>query len=202
MQQQNKKITFLQVLFSQLSFLFAGAVFISIANLSWSGWSAQPWQDVLFGIVAALVTYGLMYLVYLYGGSFAARLLVDVQKISQHFVGYSWLKITCVALLAGVGEELLFRIALQGWLSAEELPLWLAIFAPALLFGLLHFISWPYFILATFIGIVFGVTYHLSQSAALVMIWHAIYDLIALGVIIKYPQLLGLPQAKANSFTN
>lgn len=202
MNQSNKKITFLQVLFSQLSFLFAGAVLISTANVSWSGWSAQPWWDVLLGIVAALVTYGLMYLVYLYGGRFSARLLVDVQKIVQHFVGYSWLKITCVALLAGVGEELLFRIALQGWLSSQGQPLWLAIFAPALVFGLLHFISWPYFILATFIGLVFGVTYHLSDSAALVMIWHAVYDLIALGVMIKYPQLLGLPQAKANSFIN
>lgn len=202
MNQSNKKITFLQVILSQLSFLFAGAVLISTANVSWSGWSAQPWWDVLLGIVAALVTYGLMYLVYLYGGRFSARLLVDVQKIVQHFVGYSWLKITCVALLAGVGEELLFRIALQGWLSSQGLPLWLAIVAPALVFGLLHFISWPYFILATFIGLVFGVAYHLSNSAALVMIWHAVYDLIALGVMIKYPQLLGLPQAKANSFIN
>lgn len=122
-----------------------------------------------------------------------------MQKITVHFADYSWAKIACVALLAGVGEELLFRIALQSWL-ANHVAIYLAIFAPALVFGLLHFLSWSYFIAATVMGLLFGIVYHLTQSAMLVIVWHAVYDLIALGVMIKYPQLLGLPPRVTNNY--
>lgn len=187
-----RKLGFGEVIVSQLVILLVGALALRFSTIHWQLWGFSPLVDSLLAVLAALFTYGVIYSMYRYGGRFAASLLADVQKITLHFADYSWAKITCVALLAGVGEELLFRVALQGGLmNYVSVPL--AIIVPALVFGLLHFLSWSYFIAATLMGLVFGIVYHYTQSAMLVIIWHAVYDLIALGVMIKYPQWLGLP---------
>jgi membrane protease YdiL (CAAX protease family) len=194
-----KKLGFSAVLTSQVTILLLGLGALQFAAIDWQWWGFSAGMDLLLAVLAALLTYGTIYLMYRHGGRFAATLLADVQKITVHFTDYSWAKIACVALLAGVGEELLFRIALQSWL-ANHVAIYLAIFAPALVFGLLHFLSWSYFIAATVMGLLFGIVYHLTQSAMLVIVWHAVYDLIALGVMIKYPQLLGLPPRVTNNY--
>ncbi len=200
MSKTNKKLGFFEILVSQIVILVVGIVVLRFVAIEWQLWGFSPKVDLLLALTAALLTYGVIYMVYLYGGRFSASLLTDMQRLVVHFHDYSWFKISCVALLAGVGEELLFRIALQSWL-ANHVSVYLAICAPALIFGLLHFLSWAYFIAATLMGLVFGIAYYLSQSAMLVIAWHAIYDLIALGVIIKYPHLLGLPpRADSNRF--
>jgi membrane protease YdiL (CAAX protease family) len=191
MNQENRKISFLGVASSQLIIVAIGLGLISQENVVWQVWGFSPWVDILLALMAAFLTYGFMYFLYLYGGAFSKRLVADVQKITLYFSGYSWFKIGCVALLAGVGEELLFRVGLQALLT-NYVSIYLAIFIPALVFGLLHFLSWPYFISATLMGLVFGVVYHFTQSVMLVIVWHAVYDLIALGVIIKYPSVMGL----------
>ena len=55
-----------------------------------------------------------------------------------------------------------------------------------------YFISFVYFVVATLIGLVFGVAYYFSESVALIMVWHGVYDLIALAVLVKYPSLIGV----------
>lgn len=192
MNQTDRKVSFLGVASSQLIIVAIGLGLLSQENIVWQLWGFSPWEDTLLALVAAFLTYGFMYFLYLNGGAFSKRLIADVQKLTIYFRGYSWFKIGCVALLAGVGEELLFRVGMQT-LLANYVSIYLAIFVPALVFGLLHFLSWPYFISATLMGLVFGVVYHFTQSAMLVIVWHAVYDLIALGVIIKYPHLMGLP---------
>jgi membrane protease YdiL (CAAX protease family) len=200
MNKTDKKPGFFGIIISQSVILVAGVILLLWGDINWRYWGFDPLVDLLLALMAAFLTYGIIYIVYLYGSAFSASLLADVQKITVYFSDYSWFKISCVALLAGVGEELLFRIALQSWL-VNHIPVYLAIIAPALVFGLLHFLSWPYFIAATLMGLVFGVSYHLTQSAMLVIVWHAVYDLIALGVIIKYPHVLGLPsRANKNPF--
>ncbi|MFC3114050.1 CPBP family intramembrane glutamic endopeptidase [Cellvibrio fontiphilus] len=194
-----RKLRFGEVVVSQLAILLVGALALGFGEIHWQLWVFSPLVDSLLAVLAALFTYGLIYLMYRHAGRFAASLLADMQKITLHFADYSWAKIACVALLAGVGEELLFRLALQGGLTGY-LSVPLAIVIPALVFGLLHFLSWAYFIAATLMGLAFGIVYHYTQSAMLVIIWHAVYDLIALGVMIKYPQWLGLPPPVKNAF--
>lgn len=192
MNKTDKKLGFFEIVISQIIILVMALAILQFVALEWQLWVFSPLVDLLLALTAALLTYAIIYMFYLYGGRFSASLLADVQKITGHFSDYSWLKISCIALLAGVGEELLFRIALQSWL-ANHVSIYLAIVAPALAFGLLHFLSWAYFVAATLMGLVFGIVYHLTQGAILVIAWHAIYDLIALAVMIKYPRLLGLP---------
>jgi membrane protease YdiL (CAAX protease family) len=84
-----------------------------------------------------------------------------------------------VSVLAGVGEELLFRGVLQtiiGWWT----PPVAAIVITALLFGLLHALSKVYFVLATLIGLGLGwMTWYYNDLVG-PMVAHSLYDFLAL----------------------
>ncbi|WP_018950809.1 MULTISPECIES: CPBP family intramembrane glutamic endopeptidase [unclassified Thioalkalivibrio] len=84
-----------------------------------------------------------------------------------------------IAILAGVGEELLVRGVLQGWLTERWSPEW-AIVAAAIVFGLAHSISRLYFVFATVIGLYLGVLYHLTGNLLVVIVAHALYDWIVI----------------------
>jgi membrane protease YdiL (CAAX protease family) len=187
----DNKISFAYVLFSQFVIVFIGLIIIVAADLPWRLWHSSPAIDLLLGAFAAAITYSLMYVVYLCGGKVSQQLTADIKKLGCHFVGYSWAKLVVISVLAGIGEELLFRVGLQAWL-ATHVNIYLAIFVPALIFGLLHFISVIYFVVATLMGVVFGLGYHFSESLVLIMLWHGAYDLIALIVLVKYPHIIGI----------
>ncbi|MEC7377933.1 MAG: CPBP family intramembrane glutamic endopeptidase, partial [Pseudomonadota bacterium] len=53
---------------------------------------------------------------------------------------YSPAVLVLLSVLAGVGEELLFRGAVQGWLVAHTGPV-TALLAASVLFGLVHYVS-------------------------------------------------------------
>ena len=107
------------------------------------------------------------------------------------FQGFSWPQIVITALAAGFCEELLFRGFLQGWLAGISTPL-VAVLVTSVVFGLLHFASFTYSVIATGIGLSLGLVYWLSESLLLVITWHGVYDLIAIAVLAKYPRWFGL----------
>ncbi len=84
-----------------------------------------------------------------------------------------------VALLAGIAEELLFRgviqAGLESWLG-EATGLLLA----SLVFGLVHYITRAYFILATLMGLYLGLLYQWTGNLLVPVLVHALYDWIAL----------------------
>ena len=85
--------------------------------------------------------------------------------------GGPW-KFLLISVLAGLGEELVFRGVLQ-----EKGGLVLA----AVLFGLFHFVSFAYFAVATFLGIYLGSVYiwtgHHFLSPVII---HVLYDFVFL----------------------
>ena len=92
-----------------------------------------------------------------------------------------------LCLLAGLGEELLFRWAIQGgvelWLSGY-VSTWMAwgiaMLASAVLFGLAHFITPAYVIMAAIIGIVMSVTVVVGGGLWAAILAHALYDFWAM----------------------
>jgi membrane protease YdiL (CAAX protease family) len=82
-----------------------------------------------------------------------------------------------LAVLAGWGEEWLFRGVIQGGLSAV-LPPTVALIIAALLFGLAHAVSWAYFIAATLAGLYLGLLYQWSGNLLLPMLVHGLYDYV------------------------
>ncbi|MDZ7748382.1 MAG: CPBP family intramembrane glutamic endopeptidase [Halofilum sp. (in: g-proteobacteria)] len=84
-----------------------------------------------------------------------------------------------VAALAGLGEELLFRGVLQAWLVGLGGP-WQGVSLAAVVFGLVHYLSWAYFVLATVMGLYLGALYLVTGDLLLACLVHALYDWIAL----------------------
>lgn len=98
--------------------------------------------------------------------------------------GSTWSEIALVALSAGVGEEMLFRAVGQASLSGWLGPVWGLVLA-SLLFGLLHPISIPYMVMATFLGFYLGAIWIYSQDLLTVMVTHALNDFAALGYVLR-----------------
>lgn len=143
------------------------------------------------GALGGLLTYGLLLLLTKLAWFFPSTLKRHVRELHAFVSGYSWPVLTGLALLAGVGEELLFRGAIQGWVAAHSVG-WLGIIAGAVLFGLAHFLSFAYFLVAALLGAFLGTVYALSESIILVMTWHGVYDLVAIFAIRQYPSLFGI----------
>lgn len=89
-----------------------------------------------------------------------------------------------LAAAAGLGEELLFRGAIQP-IAAKWLGDWGAVFATALLFGLAHPFSKLYILLATIAGVYFGTLVLLTGETGSAIIAHAAYDAVALLCLCK-----------------
>jgi membrane protease YdiL (CAAX protease family) len=88
-------------------------------------------------------------------------------------------QLAMVAVLAGVGEELLFRGVVQTKLIDWTTPA-AGILLASLLFGLAHSLSKLYFFLATLIGLCFGwMTWQYNDLVA-PMVAHTLYDFAAL----------------------
>ena len=101
------------------------------------------------------------------------------ERLGPYLTGASAGGIVLLAVLAGVGEEALFRGVIQTWL-AERVPLWVAVAAASLLFGLGHWLSASYAILASLIGAYLGILFLLSDNLLVPMVAHAAYDVVAL----------------------
>lgn len=188
MANNHKKSGFSLVLLSQLVIVLLAAVLIHWLNVPFLDPRFNDFVAVCGGILLAILTHFLFVLLYRYGGKFAQQLLRDIRRVSGLFATYSWGHFLLIAMLAGVGEELLFRVFLQAWLHDVVGIVW-AIALTSLVFGLLHYLSFAYFMCTLVMSTVFGVGYYFSGSALMVMVWHGVYDFIALAVLVKWPQV-------------
>jgi CAAX protease family protein len=89
-----------------------------------------------------------------------------------------------VALLAGLGEEALFRGVIQPVL-ARHLPLPLAVAATATAFGVVHWLTPLYALLAGLVGAYLGWMRVAAGGLLAPIVAHALYDAIALAVLVR-----------------
>ncbi|SDZ77600.1 CPBP family intramembrane glutamic endopeptidase [Microbulbifer marinus] len=116
-------------------------------------------------------------------------------ELHPFFARFSTPQIVLTAFAAGVCEELLFRGLLQPWLSELTTPL-LGLLGASLLFGLLHYASFTYFATILLVGLILGICYRVTESLLCVITWHAVYDLLAITALARYPRVLGVPTAR------
>ena len=88
-------------------------------------------------------------------------------------------ELAIIAVLAGVGEELLFRGVIQTLVGRWTSPL-IGLVIASLIFGGLHAVSRLYFILATGIGAYLGWLLVQFDDLTVPIVAHALYDFIAL----------------------
>jgi len=118
--------------------------------------------------------------------AFAVRMRRDMDRFLDLFRGATVPDFLFISVLAGLGEEALFRGVIQGGLVGH-IGLPMAIVVSSVLFGLAHYISKTYVVFAAGLGALFGVLYAWSGNIAVPMIAHATYDFVALWYIYRKP---------------
>lgn len=104
--------------------------------------------------------------------------------VEMLFQGRGRAIVILASLLAGFGEELLFRGVLQAWLTGSMGP-WPALGLAAVVFGLMHAVSRAYFVVATVMGLYLGLLYQLSGNLLLACLVHALYDWFAIEYVLR-----------------
>ncbi len=109
--------------------------------------------------------------------------LTNLKRLMRHdirrvFMQAKFVDLFVISLTAGVAEEMLFRGVLQSQLGL--LP-------ASILFGLVHFVTPAYAIVATIMGFYLGLVFSIFDSLFAVVLVHTLYDLVALAYI-RYVQ--------------
>jgi membrane protease YdiL (CAAX protease family) len=177
-----------------LAILVEGGLLASASLLGWMidrpplrhfDWT---WQAVLWGI-AATVPLVLLFFLFL-------RWPIGPLKRIQHFSEEvirpllspcSLIDLFGISVLAGVGEEMLFRGVLQdafsGWFNV-----WVGVIVASLLFGILHSITFTYALLATLMGAYLGCVWlYADHNLLVIVITHALYDFVVLLWLLRGP---------------
>lgn len=99
--------------------------------------------------------------------------------VTRLVAGASPAMVLAIAVLAGLGEEMLFRGAIQPLLGQWLTP-WGGVVAAGLLFGLAHPMSRAYIVVATIGGLYLGALAQLTGEILSATVAHALYDVLAL----------------------
>jgi membrane protease YdiL (CAAX protease family) len=123
------------------------------------------------------------------------RPLRRIKQFSEEFIrpffkACSVLDLAVIAVVAGCGEEMLFRGVVQASID-RWLGVGYGLAIASILFGLLHCITPTYALLAAVVGVYFGVLVMRTDNLLVVIVPHALYDFVALVVLVRGP----LPQA-------
>ncbi|MEK6250179.1 MAG: CPBP family intramembrane metalloprotease [Planctomycetales bacterium] len=171
--------------------------------LAWLiGWwlDVPPWQTLhwsieamLWGLAATLPLIAALLLIdrYPFGPFRDLKRVVD-NLVVPIFRGFRIWQFLILAVLAGVGEELLFRGLLQAGLAeflqdriAEPLAPWLALAVASVIFGLMHPITKTYAILCMLVGFYLGWLWIMTDNLLVPIVIHAAYDFVALVYLVK-----------------
>lgn len=171
----------------RLAVLVEGGLALLAAFLAWlfhvplrEQLAGDALQATLRGIVATLPMLAAFWMLMHVRWKSAQTLREQVgQLVSELFRKAGPAQFALIAVLAGVGEELLFRGVLQSLLVTWTGPV-AGIAMAAVIFGLFHALSRLYFVLATIVGIYFGwLAFHFGDLIAPIVA-HSLYDFIAL----------------------
>ncbi|MCK7597419.1 CPBP family intramembrane metalloprotease [Microbulbifer sp. CAU 1566] len=163
-----------------------------------AGTLSSAFGAIALGIAGALVSYWVGRGITRSNTGVGATMRAHCEALHSVFRHLSWWHICVLALAAGVCEELLFRGFLQPWIGSFSTPL-VGLVVASVIFGLLHYASFIYFLITAVMGLLLGAVYWFSGSLLAVIVWHAVYDLTALAVLVKFPRVLGLGESPAGS---
>jgi membrane protease YdiL (CAAX protease family) len=142
--------------------------------------------SVFVGIAAALLPFALLVVSDRFRFSALERMKrIVLQLLGPSLAACRWYELVLVAALAGFGEELVFRGVLQRllerWLDFGGSGHIAGLIASNVIFGLLHFLTPTYALLAGLMGVYFGVLLDSTNPPSLVvpMVAHGVYDYLA-----------------------
>ncbi|WP_376695454.1 CPBP family intramembrane glutamic endopeptidase [Wenzhouxiangella sp. EGI_FJ10305] len=166
--------------------LFQGGVVILAVGLGWL-FGLAWWRDMelsgpalAFSLAATLPLAASLLALPAARWQWASELTALVRRFLRILFHNAWPgAVVLVSILAGIGEELLFRGVIQAGLSEAWSPV-IGILCASLLFGVAHTVTLSYFVLATLMGLYLGLLYHWTGNLLVPMIVHALYDWVAI----------------------
>jgi len=189
----------LQAALFETSLAFLALLFGWMLNRSPTETLGLTPSAVLLGILAVLPLLGLL----LACDRVPWRPIQEVRRvlddlIAPMFQNCSWGELAAISLLAGLGEELLFRGVFQAatadW-TGDFLPHsptgamvgdWIALVVVAIVFGLMHAMNLAYAVLATLMGLYLGWLWMATGNLAVPIVAHGVYDFLALAYILRW----------------
>jgi membrane protease YdiL (CAAX protease family) len=171
--------------------LFEGGLIVISLGLGWllnePPLATLRWDLAAFGLgVAATgpMLLGLLLLTWLPIRP-VQRLMHVFDEIGRPFFArYTILDLAVLSLLAGFGEEMLFRGVIQGAVEHKFGP-WIALAAAGVLFGLMHAVTPTYVLLAMLAGVYLGGVWMLTENLLVVILAHTLYDFLALTYLLR-----------------
>jgi membrane protease YdiL (CAAX protease family) len=120
-------------------------------------------------------------------------LLASTQRFMNHlvrplFVPYGLVRIGLISLLAGLGEEALFRGVIQ-WRLTEVGGLLPGLAIASVIFGLCHWATALYVLSGTVAGLYLGLLWHWTGNLLTPVLAHATYDFAALIWLTRFHQI-------------
>jgi uncharacterized protein len=162
---------------------FAGVIVAALAGINLKSQFVVSQEAILHGLLACLPMLLMLQMLYQVKWKPLLELRQEVERIiGELFGGSSWFELALVSIAAGVGEEVLFRGALQP-LAIHWLTFWPGFIGVAILFGAAHAMTRIYFVLATVIGVYFGWLTVRDNNLVTPIVAHAVYDFLALTII-------------------
>lgn len=143
------------------------------------------WRGLAWGIAAtAPLLWGLWWCLRTRFPPVARLVRLAEERLAPMFAGSTMLELAVIAALAGLGEEALFRGVIQTAL-AGHLPVWAAIATTAALFGVAHWLTPAYAVLAGLVGAYLGWAFAASGNLLVPVVAHGLYDVVALAVLVR-----------------
>ncbi len=145
-------------------------------------------QAVLWGVVATLPLVALFFLFL----RWPLGPLKRIQRFSEEVIRpllapCSLIDLLGISLLAGLGEELMFRGVLQE-AFAHWFGRWTGVLLASVVFGLAHCITFTYALLATLMGAYLGCVWlYAEHNLLVVVLTHALYDFVVLLWLLRGP---------------
>jgi membrane protease YdiL (CAAX protease family) len=175
----------------RLAVLFEGGLAVLACLVGWLA-GAPPWErlawsavDAGLGLGAALPMLALLVVTARLPWRPFLRIAEFIDKVVRPLFGPCIVAdFALIALVAGLGEELLFRGLIQDALDRRLGPV-AAVGITAALFGLMHPITPTYAVLATLAGVYLGWAYLASGNLLVAVVAHAFYDFAALVYLLR-----------------
>lgn len=166
---------------------------LGVLAAGWLWWQEQPleplfaggWRQIGLGLAATLPLLMFFHrIMTTIRGPFAPVRLFLEQVLHPILQPWSMAQLACISVLAGIGEELLFRGAIQGWVT-DHLGFALGLIIASAIFGLAHAVNRTYALTAAGVGVYLGLLARSSGSLLAPMLTHALYDFLALVWFLK-----------------
>lgn len=146
--------------------------------------ATEPFIAMLQGVVATIPLLAGLYIVHRVPLSAVKGIREFVEShVVPLFKPLTLFELGAISFAAGFGEEALFRGLLQVGIADSvggTYGVVVGVVAASILFGVCHWITPTYAILATLAGVYFGLLFVLTGNLLAPLVAHALYDFVAL----------------------